>query len=1476
MPSISKIRFTNVVYEGGSKRYNDDIFVFEGNNGAILLENGGGKTVFIQTVLQAILPHSDLAERKIKDTLSLEGNPAHIAVEWILNERPRRYALTAVTLFLVNGKLDSYRYVYEYGSSDSNSIENIPFVRNTSNGNKRPAGREEMNDYYQYMSKEHVNAKRFSTIREYQKYIEENFKIIPMEWRRISLINGEEGGVEKFFDGCKTTESLVDRLLIPVAEEALAGNGMKDFADTFENQREHFKQHNYLKKNIDESKLIQDRIRKYVEVYKEYYYSLEKFGKEKGEGKALYEFFLDEYKKTDKELKDVEKAQNDWNSTNEKLVQKEYSYYLACIKQELEKDENEYNNCLRDYEVQKDEFSAKERRLENLEIAQLKKKIKDDEDEILIYKKQLDMLEKDEKTDEAEKQLRINSSAVSGYFDREFNKLNGKRDEANRKREECNDNLRILREKKDLLDKEYEELVEKKGNLKGELNFSCRQMKDIESEILSNSENETIEEQYPKWTDKINFLEKDLVERRERLKEMYEEKNRINAELSSYREKQEQLSDNRGVLGEKIERIENEEKELLIKIKELISGYEHINSLYIKKEQIIAALEDKCERIRREREELLINERISHRFSDDYKDNEYFTAEPMLDSWINQWRNNFVFLESGAQYIGRAASVLNKDETEYYQNYPYWASSVIVADNGENKLHEKLKRNIDKISCPIGILTQSKAQLLLEGGKIENDIFLYPSVWKDNIKREDFQAKKTEGQKKAESATRARKEKETELERYTKVLNKIKEFLDQYPYEDFTMLKEDYKHTDEEINTIKCNIEEGEKRVLQIDNDIKNAGNKINNLQEEQNVLNKNIVEAGKYLNFKNSVKGIKKDLFRLDFKIEENNKKKEENKKETERYRRIYEELLLELNKIKGYIDSLGKDELYMEVRDFVPEYSPISIEVLKRERKELKDVLNKKQKDRENISYNIMKISDAKEEHRKDLKNLILRAKYQSEKDMEFPIYGEAEIEDLIKSIKVLSPLLDKKEKELNRFKEKYQNIKSKYEVKEEDYFKVYDKIVEFTDSLGNVKKEIDDEKIELGKRIDYLNSMEEKWDKELKSIEEVLNNLRLKNEKYEYLSDNVISLGLSDDMIQGLPYDRMKYVSLVLNSLENIKKETEENIIKVDKEKRDFEMFCSEHISEPRLKNMALWGIKYKDKYDDIIEWQKNIDKRIDKTVNILEMDMMEHDKEINQFVKYLNSYLKSLAQEIGSISKKTRIKVDDKSKNIYIIDVPEWKEEFGKEEIRNYINIMIKDIESNEFKDEEGKEDKSSVRKYIEDKFQAKQLMKALMAGDGIKVKCRKVTNDGKVNSIPVSWEKTNSWSGGEKWSKNMTLFLGILNYLAEKKQSINFEQKRNRTVILDNPFGEASSNHVLDPVFFIAEQLGFQIIALTAHSEGKYIRDYFPIVYSCRLRPSLDKNTQIFTKEREIKYAFFKDNDPQVLSRLGEKEQLTMF
>ncbi|MBP3888170.1 MAG: hypothetical protein J6F30_11115, partial [Cellulosilyticum sp.] len=139
MASISKIRYTNVIYENGGKRYNDEIFTCAGHNTAILLENGGGKTVFIQAALQAVLPHTDLGERKAKETFVLEGQAAHIAIEWIISDKPRRYGLTAVTLYLQNNELRSHKFAYAYGVEDKNTIENLPFTREEENGGVRAA-----------------------------------------------------------------------------------------------------------------------------------------------------------------------------------------------------------------------------------------------------------------------------------------------------------------------------------------------------------------------------------------------------------------------------------------------------------------------------------------------------------------------------------------------------------------------------------------------------------------------------------------------------------------------------------------------------------------------------------------------------------------------------------------------------------------------------------------------------------------------------------------------------------------------------------------------------------------------------------------------------------------------------------------------------------------------------------------------------------------------------------------------------------------------------------------------------------------------------------------------------------------------------------------------------------------------------------------------------------------------------------------
>ncbi len=196
----------------------------------------------------------------------LENAPAHIAVEWISNDRPRRYAVTAVSLFTTKNGLDSLRYVYEYDANDPNGIEGIPFVREGKEG-KRTAERGEMQDYYSHMHEKTFRAQTFNTIKDYKLYLEEQYHIISSEWESIAKINSSEGGVEAFFDDCKSTNQLFDRLLIPTVENSIVGHDAQLFADMFEQQHTSFKNYKKLKGTIEENKQIERQLENYVSTY---------------------------------------------------------------------------------------------------------------------------------------------------------------------------------------------------------------------------------------------------------------------------------------------------------------------------------------------------------------------------------------------------------------------------------------------------------------------------------------------------------------------------------------------------------------------------------------------------------------------------------------------------------------------------------------------------------------------------------------------------------------------------------------------------------------------------------------------------------------------------------------------------------------------------------------------------------------------------------------------------------------------------------------------------------------------------------------------------------------------------------------------------------------------------------------------------------------------------------------------------------
>jgi chromosome segregation ATPase len=1461
MPSISRIRFTNVIYENGAKRFNDDIFQFDGHNGALLIPNGGGKTVFVQTAIQAVLPHVEVANRKIRDTLVLENTSAHVAIEWILSEKPRRYGLTAVTLFMNRGLVSSLKYVYEYEENDENSIEKLPFVIQSGSGNKRPAEKEEMGEYYLNMSRNKINAHEFSTIKEYQEYIEKNFKIVPWEWRKIALINSAEGGVEEFFNNCRSTGQLVDNLLIPTVEEAIAGDGTRDFAETFEKQIQHFKKYKQLKARVEESRSIEAEIDRYVEVYRDYHNVNLKFGKMKKNVKAVYNFAREEQtenkNRIDKNcaaLEELEREEDSWK-------QKESSYKLQLLKVKMEENRRNFERVSDSYNGMLNIRNRKQKVYERLRFLKYKSSIKIQNDKIKFLQSQLEEFNRDRKAVDTVEKIQDNSCCLRGYYVKQEKKLENERSLAENHLKNAEDKIRQIENRISKVQDMGKKLIEDRSRLEAKIEYLEEDMKSIEREILSNPEQESVEEEAVKWQLRIDVLENNIFECNKEIKSIEREKEDLRVDIKMKREELEELKREESSIGDYLEAHGKKQDALLKRVKEFKGNWFSFDSLYSKQETILQQLENKAVSLSEEKENLIIEERTAHRWADDYSDSEYYTADPVIEKWVRAWRNGFNYIESGTQYFQRAF-----DGGENV--YPYWTISIITSSSETDKLKKKIADNCSKLSHPVIVMDENEARLKIEDRyTITEENIFFPPSWKKNIFRENFENWKMGIASKADESTKIRIEKEKEVEICRRLLMDVREFYEVYPYEQYMDMQRDQKSVKYNISVTAGNISSDEKRIEDIDDKIKELNNNIKDSSGEQNVLGNKIIKSRKYLNDREKKKKCEMDAAEIKEDILENNRKFSKLNGEKSISSKLQRDLEDNFKSLCIALKNLKGQKLYTEVLEFDPKYTSTSVEVLEDERMALKDILARKQKGRDLLEQKMKSAVELKNSLESEFEVFKNELEFPIDEKEEFIYHSGEDINKLSVEIKDMRLPLKNLKKKYDGAELVLQNSKNEYEIREKDFKGEYEDIISFSIPLERVPEVLSRERKNINRRKDYLTAEQESLEKQKVDIEKALQEIKVINAKYPSSAEETGEVTISEDIKERFPYKRMEVLKEMEKKLNEIAGNLDKKADRVKVQKENFIDFCQNDILDVKLKEMSVTGIEYNRNFEAILEWQNKMSERIMRIVKITEDDMRNHDREIQQFINQLHSYLKTISDELRRLPKSTRIKIDGKWKEVFLFTVPEWNEKEGRERLAEYIDWMLNQLQGDQFKDENGREDVEKVRKSIEKWLQSKQLLQYVMKQNTIKVKCRKVTNDGKMSSLPFSWETSNQWSGGEKWSKNMTLFLGILNYLAEKRIRMASDCKRHRAVIMDNPFGKASSEHVLDPVFFIAEQLGFQIIALTAHSEGKFIRTYFPIVYSCKLREASDGINQIMTKELEMKKAFFRDNDPQSLTRL---------
>lgn len=1464
MPSISKIRLANVIFEEGNKRYNDETFLFDGHNGAVLLENGGGKTVLIQTALQAMIPHTELAGRKIGKTLSLDSSPAHIAIEWIINEKPRRYVVTAVTLFLSNNKVDSLRYVYEYQHGDPNGIESIPFIREVQGG-KRPTDRGEIQDYYSMMKDKSLSAATFTGIGDYRNYIEDNYQIIGTEWDSIVKINSTEGGVETFFESCKTTNQLFDRLLIPTVENAIVGHDETLFASLFEQRYTSFKNYQRLKETIEENKRIQQELVDYASTFEQLHHQEQAFLETKQKAKGIWEHTLNQKQVYLDEKRGLIEREEQWKKKKHHHEVKVSSFTIAEKRVEQEQAEEVYKRASLLLEEAKSKTVETKGTYAALNFAKYVKEEKEAADRLQFIQEEIAAFEEQEDVEEIKDRIANVEQALNGAFKEELEEINKEHLNVEREKQPLETEVKNLEHQEAVYSSEKESLQEEIIKRKTQIESREKDSNKLLQSLLSHTEQEKVEEEYPKWETRYQGLDNERVHLKseskrllQELEEMRERKEALQSEMHQNELKEQHVK-------QQLEGLQTEEEQLKVSLSMLRSQWQDIDSIHLREQSVVGLLESHLEKQRNEEKRWLDKERVALRYVDDYGKQETFFSDRYLSEQIEIWKNQLDYVETGIDYL----SQFPKEKQSELKRENLWASIIVTTTKSKPQLLKRLEQVSDRMTFPILVLTTEEAMTIAD---VEKHTWVVPGYWDQNLDGDQFTEWKERLSSQANEITKEKEKTKIIIGRWERTLQQFRDFLTKYPYESVREWGETLNNLYVQSESFSTRFHQLSDQIKEIEQQRTNHINRIEEIGEERAALARKLEDSRQYFSYQKEMKTFSHEMREYQEQWDDVEGKVKQVIRVMKRYGEDIAEKDTRIQDLKVIVRSLENNQDYQEVSHLPAKYTDESKEILIEKRRTLK--LEEANVTKQiSALYEKLKSERLSMQHAKSRLEEIERDYPHVDKLQSFPADGNNYLERLYQQIKELEAALDVATT-TNNTSEKNKEIKKALVTQEEaNFHKDFpnDNIYLFTNELTEEKLGMETEHAELLKLKSYIEQEVSRVGKEITQLETAERTLENFIEGYHFNAPGIAVIALEEQAKVDFQYEAILFAEKITEELRVKKQKVETEEERVVYAKDQFRTFCRSNISDRKLQQMAIEGVEQKRTFEDVIGFKQNMFKSIQRITKYANEHIRKSDEELQLFINQMHSHLEKLVDELEEIPKKTKVNVDG-WKQIYSFSIPKWEPEEGKLRIRNHTERIIKRLDNDKYRNDTGQQDMAKVRLDLEKWLGSKELLREVMDRDVLKVHCRKVTNDNQISTRSYSWEQSNVWSGGEKWSKNMTLFLGILKYVAEKKKSNLTKQ----SVLLDNPFGKASSDHVLSPVFFIAEQLDFQIIALTAHAEGKFLQDYFPIIYSCRLRASKDLNKQVMTTEKWLHHAYFQDHEPTVIDRLGQTEQLDLF
>ncbi|USK51819.1 hypothetical protein LIT38_10400 [Bacillus sp. CMF12] len=258
MPKIHRIRIAGLKYDGMQKQYKDTTFNFHNEetstNGLISMMNGGGKGVFLQTIFQILKPGTSWGKQNnryyqqffFSNKEQFIPYTFHVLIQWELDGADRRHLVTGgmfsaeqrISMNEEGGESKTLEqeakivpnitfYTREFERKEEASLDHIPLYEDG-----ELAETEGLKDYLKWNG--------YDVYRDTKKHyrILDTYGINRKDWDIMKDINKDEGGVGKFFEGAEDDHSLFQKRIIPTVSQVLhrTEHQKNDLVEIFKSQ----------------------------------------------------------------------------------------------------------------------------------------------------------------------------------------------------------------------------------------------------------------------------------------------------------------------------------------------------------------------------------------------------------------------------------------------------------------------------------------------------------------------------------------------------------------------------------------------------------------------------------------------------------------------------------------------------------------------------------------------------------------------------------------------------------------------------------------------------------------------------------------------------------------------------------------------------------------------------------------------------------------------------------------------------------------------------------------------------------------------------------------------------------------------------------------------------------------------------------------------------------------------------------------